>query len=169
VSSKGGRFITHLKRLAGVETALANFFASGVLALGPRLGPLLWQLPASLAYDEPTVDSFLGLLPRTTAEASRLAHRHDDRLRTRAWMRVDADRPLLTEPTADHVYVRLHGDRELYVSGYSSDALDRWARRVRGWASDGLDVHVYFDNDVKVRAPFDAMALATLLGAPQRH
>jgi uncharacterized protein YecE (DUF72 family) len=72
--------------------------------------------------------------------------------------------PLLTEPTADHVYVRLHGDRELYVSGYSSDALDGWARRVRGWASDGLDVHVYFDNDVKVRAPFDAMALADRLG-----
>ena len=45
---KGGRFITHMKRLRGVETALANFFASGLLALGPKLGPLLWQLPANL-------------------------------------------------------------------------------------------------------------------------
>ncbi len=42
---KGGRFITHLKRLQDVETPLANFFASGVLALGPSLGPVLWQLP----------------------------------------------------------------------------------------------------------------------------
>jgi len=49
---KGGRFITHLKKLTGVETALANFFASGVLALGPKLGPVLWQLPPGLGYDE---------------------------------------------------------------------------------------------------------------------
>lgn len=56
------------------------------------------------------------------------------------------------------------GRFELYVSGYSDEALDRWARRIRGWLGDGLDVHVYFDNDVKVRAPFDAMALADRLG-----
>ena len=49
---KGGRFITHLKKLAGVETALANFFASGVLALEEKLGPVLWQLPPNLGYDE---------------------------------------------------------------------------------------------------------------------
>src|SRR3954447_3627480 len=48
---KGGRFITHLKRLVDVETALANFFASGLLALGPKLGPVLWQLPERLSFD----------------------------------------------------------------------------------------------------------------------
>jgi uncharacterized protein YecE (DUF72 family) len=72
--------------------------------------------------------------------------------------------PLLQEVTADHVYVRLHGDTELYVSGYTEEALDVWAARVRGWTDQGLDVHVYFDNDVKVRAPYDAMSLARRLG-----
>ncbi len=200
---KGGRFVTHLKRLVGVETALANFFASGVLALGPRLGPVLWQLPESVRFDEGVLDAFLALLPHSTRAASAMARRHDGRLKARAWLRVDRDRPLrhaievrhdtfrdpaftalarrhrvavvvadsagrwpvLDEPTADFMYVRLHGDTELYASGYDDEALDRWARRVRGWADAGLDVHVYFDNDVKVRAPFDAMALADRLGA----
>ena len=68
--------------------------------------------------------------------------------------------PFLQDVTADHVYVRLHGDAELYTSGYGPEALDTWADRVRAWAADGLDVRVYFDNDVKVRAPYDAMALS---------
>lgn len=198
---KGGRFVTHLKRLRGVETALANFFASGVLALGPRLGPILWQLPGTTTYDEGVIDEFLGLLPHDTLAASALAHRHDDKLKGRAWMRVSAHRPirhaievrhdsfrdpsfaalarrhnvavvvadtagrwpLLDEPTADFMYVRLHGDVELYTSGYDEEALDRWARRVRAWADGGRDVVVYFDNDVKARAPFDAMSLAARL------
>src|SRR5579872_1698711 len=60
---KGGRFITHMKRLRDVETALANFFASGVLALGAKLGPILWQLPASLHFEEARIARFLELLP----------------------------------------------------------------------------------------------------------
>src|SRR5690349_17238468 len=70
---KGGRFITHLKRLRDVETPLANFLASGVLALGPKLGPILWQLPERLEYDEQLLGDFLALLPRSTAEAAALA------------------------------------------------------------------------------------------------
>jgi uncharacterized protein YecE (DUF72 family) len=61
--------------------------------------------------------------------------------------------------TAGFVYVRLHGDQELYASGYSAAALDDWAARCRGWAADGLDVYVYFDNDIKGFAPHDAVAL----------
>lgn len=57
--------------------------------------------------------------------------------------------------TADFGYARLHGDVELYSSGYTDDAVDRWAARFRDIAS-GRDVHVYFDNDAKVRAPGDA-------------
>ena len=60
---KGGRFITHLKRLRDVETPLANFFASGVLALGAELGPVLWQLPERLAFDEEWSATFFDLLP----------------------------------------------------------------------------------------------------------
>lgn len=80
VAVKGSRFITHLRRLREVDVGLANFLASGVLALGPKLGPLLWQLPATLAYDGPVLADFLGGLPRTTADAAALARRHDDKV-----------------------------------------------------------------------------------------
>lgn len=198
---KGGRFVTHLKKLRDVEVPLANFFASGVLALADKLGPVLWQLPPQLPFDADRLAAFLALLPRTTAQAAAAAAGHDERLDDRAWVTTDADRPLrhalevrhpsyavpacvellrahsvalvtadtagkwpwLDEPTADFAYARLHGDLELYVSGYSPEALDTWAERVRGWARE-REVFVYFDNDVKVRAPFDAMALAARLG-----
>jgi uncharacterized protein YecE (DUF72 family) len=71
--------------------------------------------------------------------------------------------PKITEATADFGYARLHGDKELYTSGYTSEGLADWAATVRSWTDAGRDAYVYFDNDVKVRAPFDAMALADLL------
>jgi uncharacterized protein YecE (DUF72 family) len=72
--------------------------------------------------------------------------------------------PKLFDVTADFVYVRLHGDVKIYTSGYSARALAGWARRIRAWAKDGLEVYVYFDNDVKVEAPFDALELMRRLG-----
>ncbi len=205
---KGPRFVTHLKKLAGVETALANFFASGVLALGERLGPVLWQLPPMLGFDAGRLDAFFALLPRTHAEAESLAAGHDDRVEHRSLLvpatpgrpvrhalevrhasfgeaardgrllavlerhevaLVTADTagkwPWLEQLTSPHLaYARLHGDAELYVSGYDDAALDAWAERVRGWAATGRDVFVYFDNDAKVRAPVDAIGLARRLG-----
>ena len=195
---KGGRFITHLKRLRDVEVPLANFFASGVLALGEKLGPMLWQLPETLTFDAEVLDSFLALLPRSTTDAAALAARHDDKVpEDRAHTSAGADRPLrhalefrsatfatavayetlrhhgvacvladtagrwpkVDEDTADFRYVRLHGDAELYASGYSAVALDDWASRCRAWADRGEDVFVYFDNDAKGYAPYDAMGL----------
>ncbi|WP_229679789.1 DUF72 domain-containing protein [Saccharopolyspora thermophila] len=91
---KGSRYITHMKKLRDVETPLANFFASGVLALGPKLGPLLWQLPPNLAFDPARLAAFFALLPRSTAAAAELAARHDERLAGRAFTETDADRPL---------------------------------------------------------------------------
>lgn len=92
---KGGRYLTHLKRLRDPHQALANFLASGVLALGDRTGPLLWQLPADMAYDGPLVGAFLALLPRTTRAAARLAQQHDEKLPAdRALTEVEQDRPL---------------------------------------------------------------------------
>ena len=91
---KGSRYITHMLRLRDVETALANFFASGVLALGSALGPLLWQLPEREEFDPEVLTSFLSLLPRSTGEALELARRHDDRMSGRAWLQIDEDRPL---------------------------------------------------------------------------
>jgi uncharacterized protein YecE (DUF72 family) len=81
---KGGRFITHMKRLRGVEVALANFFASGVLALHEKLGPFLWQLPPHFAFDEKRLDTFLSLLPRDSEAAAALARGHDQRLAGRS-------------------------------------------------------------------------------------
>jgi uncharacterized protein YecE (DUF72 family) len=173
-----------------------------VLALGAKLGPILWQLPPQLPYDAARLAAFFELLPRTTRAVAKLAKRHDDRLKHRAYTGVDEDRPvrhalevrhpsfldnpeflallkahaiglcvadtagkwpMIEEVTADFVYVRLHGDKVLYVSGYGPRALDRWAERIRRWADQG-EVYVYFDNDVKARAPFDAINLAARLG-----
>ena len=200
-SVKGPRFITHMKKLRDVQTPLANFFASGVLGLRGKLGPVLWQLPPNFGFDPVRLAEFFAQLPRSTAEAAWLARRHDDRLDGRALTEADAERglrhalevrhasfktdrfvdllrehqiglvvadtagkwPLIREVTSDFVYVRLHGDKELYASGYSPDALRQWASMIRAWADTDRDVFVYFDNDVKVRAPFDALALAAIL------
>jgi uncharacterized protein YecE (DUF72 family) len=199
---KGSRFITHMRRLRDAETPLANFFASGVLALRDKLGPFLWQLPPNLPYDPDLLAGFFDLLPRDTAAAAVLASKHDERLRDRALTEAAADRPLrhalevrhpsfvdptladllrahgiglvtasaaadwpyLEDVTADFAYARLHGDEELYASRYSDEALDVWAERVRGWQAAGFDVHVYFDNDMKVHAPVDAIGLMARLG-----
>ncbi|MFO1059668.1 MAG: DUF72 domain-containing protein [Dongiaceae bacterium] len=91
---KGPRFITHMKKLAGVETPLANFLASGLLRLGTKLGPILWQLPARQRFEPVRLEAFLGLLPRDTAAAAALARRHDARLAGRAWTEAEAMRPL---------------------------------------------------------------------------
>lgn len=91
---KGGRFITHDKKLRDCTTPLANFFASGVLALEEKLGPILWQLPPQLPFDAKRLEDFFGLLPRTTSAAAELGARHDDRLKHGAYLDVDADRPI---------------------------------------------------------------------------
>ncbi len=74
---KAPRFITHVRRLKDVETPLANFFASGPLRLGAKLGPILWQLPPSFRFDADLMRDFLALLPRDTEAAADMALRHD--------------------------------------------------------------------------------------------
>ena len=109
VAVKGSRYITHMRQLAGVETALANFLASGVLALGGQLGPILWQLPARTAYDEQRLAAFFDLLPRTTGAAAELAERHDDKLADdRVLTECPVDRPVRHVLEARH---RSFGDR----------------------------------------------------------
>lgn len=78
---KGSRYITHTKRLKDARRAIANFFASGLLELGRQLGPILWQLPPNLQFDDDLLDDFLGLLPHDTTAAVALAHEHDDRVK----------------------------------------------------------------------------------------
>jgi uncharacterized protein YecE (DUF72 family) len=221
---KGSRYITHMLRLRGVETALANFFASGVLVLEDKLGPFLWQLPPTLKFERDRVEQFLSALPRTTKDAARVARRHDNRVAGRSHLSVEQDRelrhalevrhtsfatpeviellraqnvalvvadtagrwPFLEDVTSDFVYVRLHGDAKIYESGYTDEALERWAARIRAWR-DGRpqraatlaappptrarqrDVYVYFDNDIKVHAPYDALSLAAKIDARIGH
>ncbi len=81
---KGSRFITHNLKLGHAASALANFYASGVLALGRKTGPFLWQLPEWYHFDADRMDEFLGLLPIGATAAARLARRHDARLKSRA-------------------------------------------------------------------------------------
>lgn len=131
---KGSRFITHMKQLANVETALANFFASGVLALGDALGPVLWQLPARTRFDEERLASFFELLPKSTKEAAALAKRHDDRLRARAFARVDADRPLRHALEARH---------ESFATSRSLRLLER--HKIALVVSDGAGTFPMFD------------------------
>lgn len=216
-SVKAPRLVTHVNRLRDVTVPLGRFFASGVLALGRKLGPLLWQFPASLAYDEARWTAFLSALPADTEAARACAHRigaeagagvprhrlrhaveirhpsfRDPRfialLRRHGVALVVADTagrwPYLEDVTADFLYLRLHGDEVLYTSGYTESALRRWAARIERWSRGGepgdavrasgapparrraRSVYCYFDNDVKVRAPFDARRLREQLGLP---
>ena len=213
-SVKGSRFITHMKKLRGVETALANFFASGLLCLREKLGPLLWQLPPKLGYDAARLEAFFALLPRDTHALARIAQNHDNRIEGGAFLEPGENRPVrhcmevrhasfmtgeffdllhrhniafvfadtagkwpyAEDLTADFVYIRLHGAEELYVSGYNDAALDWWADRLQYWIwgeqprdarlignieqrRNITDAFIYFDNDAKVKAPFDAQRL----------
>lgn len=212
---KGGRFITHLRRLRDCRIPLANFFASGVLALEEKLGPCLWQLPPNLKYDPERLEDFLSLLPRDTSAAAKLARAHNEKLKGRAYQHTNEKHPIahaievrhrsfecvefveqlrrhgvalvvadtggkwpfMEDLTSNFVYVRLHGPKELYSSGYDDTGLDFWEHRIRLWRSgrqpgdahltaarapyrkSGRDVYVYFDNDAKVDAPGDATRL----------
>jgi uncharacterized protein YecE (DUF72 family) len=213
---KAPRFITHIRRLRDVERPLANFFASGVLELREKLGPLLWQFPPSLKYDHALFDAFLSSLPKNSVAAFSMAAYHDSHLKHVGDLSPGRNRrlrhaveirhksfedpafigllrkhgiglvisdaaskwPKLQDITGGFVYMRMHGDKQLYASGYSDSALDSWARRIRLWMKGkqpsggksrasrsrppprkSRDVYCYFDNDAKVKAPFDAMKL----------
>ncbi|MFL5014064.1 DUF72 domain-containing protein [Rhizobium sp.] len=91
---KGPRFITHMLRLQDIQTALANFLASGVLRLGPKLGPILWQFPPNMVFDPSLFESFLSLLPHTRDAAIALAKRHDWHIKAPAWLTCDGHQPI---------------------------------------------------------------------------
>ena len=215
-SVKAPRFITHVRRLREIEKPLANFFASGVLELKEKLGPILWQFPPNFKFDPERFEHFLSLLPHDTEAAAALARQHDAHLHghasLKAWRKkplrhaveirndsfIDPDFvrllkryntalviadtagkwPYREDLTSDFVYLRLHGAEELYASGYSESALQNWAKRIDAWhhgqqpgdahliaprlkprARESREVFCYFDNDIKVRAPYDARRL----------
>jgi uncharacterized protein YecE (DUF72 family) len=223
---KGGRYVTHMRKLRDPRQPLANYFASGLLCLREKLGPILWQFPPFMPFDEERFKAFFDCLPHDTLQLARLAKEHAAFLQKRVYLETDETRPvrhavefrhesfltdrfttLLREHnialvvadvasrfptaedvTADFVYVRLHGARELYVSGYSPREIEAWAAKFRAWrqgaeppgarringkakrVARGRDVYAFFDNtDVKLRAPVDARRMAkTLAIGPTR-
>ncbi|MCP2248823.1 DUF72 domain-containing protein [Lentzea aerocolonigenes] len=166
---KGSRLITHHKRLRHVEDALKTFTSS--LALGTKQGPILWQLPSTLRFDEAVLRDFLAMLPpgRHALEPRHESFRTDayfDVLRAHNVAHVVSDAPTfpcIEAVTADFAYVRLHGHDELYISSYDDKQLDEWARKIRDW---DRDTYVYFDNTMEGAAPRNAEALAQCLDQP---
>lgn len=215
---KGPRYITHIRRLKDVKLPLANFYASGVLHLQEKLGPMLWQFPPNFIFHEDRLEEFFKLLPHDVQSAVKLAKqadrgepdfpegaetskrklRHSIEIRNHSFENpffikllkkydvalVFADTagrwPYFEDVTSDFIYLRLHGDEELYTSGYGDVMLKWWSERIKAWSfgkrpehslalideepkKKETDVFVYFDNDVKVHAPFDAQKLLRLL------
>jgi uncharacterized protein YecE (DUF72 family) len=101
-SLKGPKYLTHVRRLKDFETPLANFLASGILALRDKLGPILWQLPPSLAFDAERVEAFLAALPHDTQRAVEIGRGHSDWLAGRELLETDAKRPLRHAVEARH-------------------------------------------------------------------
>jgi uncharacterized protein YecE (DUF72 family) len=205
--------------LRDIDIPLANFFASGVLSLREKLGPILWQFPPMFHWNREKFETFFNLLPRNTVDAARLAKKHNEKLKGRAWTKTGrscpiryaieirhdsfmihefflllrkhkmafvfsdaaAKWPYAEDLTADFVYCRLHGAEKLYTSGYDDPAIEKWARRIEKWRvgkqpcdaqlvmspermpAGRRDIYLYFDNDAKVHAPFDAKRLTARL------
>jgi uncharacterized protein YecE (DUF72 family) len=166
---KGPKLITHLKRLRHTETELKTFIDS--LALGPKQGPIIWQLPPTLRFDPGLLQDFLATLPpgRHAIEPRHESFRTDvyfDLLHGHNVAHVVSDAPTfpcIEAVTADFAYVRLHGHDELYISSYDDEQLDGWAQKIRDW---NRDTYVYFDNTMKGAAPTNAQGLARRLNVP---
>ena len=170
---KASRVITHLRRLRGVEGLWANFL-EGAARLREKLGPLLLQFPPVFGADSGNLAALEAFLAAAGAHPLALEFRHAgwcrpevyDLLRARgaAWVVADSPRyPKAEEVTADFVYVRLHGSREMFSSCYTGAELAAWAAKIRAWRGAGRTVYVYFNNDAAGFAVTNARELAALL------
>jgi uncharacterized protein YecE (DUF72 family) len=191
---KASRYLTHLKRLRDPEAPLALFF-DRARVLGQRLGPVLYQLPPTLAFDAERLQHFLQALPVTLAAtipsvAGSVAARALDRLRIRhviefrhpSWYREDVFAQLrafgvalclhdrlgseISDPlVGPFVYVRFHGPSGRYHGSYTKPMLAQWAERLKTSIAAGTDVYAYFNNDIGGAATKDAHVLRDLIDA----
>jgi uncharacterized protein YecE (DUF72 family) len=169
---KASRFLTHMKKLRDPEEPLKRFFER-VQHLGSTLGPILYQLPPRWQVNLPRLEAFLAALPP--------GYRHVVEFRDPSWLIdevfrlmeqygvahcIHDMRPLSIPPrvTAAPVYIRLHGD-PAHGGDYQIAALETWAGRITAWHSQGLEVLVYFNNDIGGYALEDAQTLRRLLGS----
>jgi len=168
---KGSRFITHMKKLKDPENSTRRFFEA-IQVLGPKLGPILFQLPPRWNVNLERLDGFLKVLPRP--------YRFAFEFRDDSWFQQEtydllrhyqaglcvyhlAGRRSPIEVTADFVYIRLHGPGDSYQGQYGVKGLRPWANRCVAWANDGKDVFCYFDNDEAGYAVKDALDLRKLV------
>jgi len=179
---KAHHFITHVKRLRDAEEPLKRFFRS-MSILGDRLGPVLFQLPPSLAFDRTVLEEFVAALrsARSSADPA-VGSRCAIEPRHASWMRDEALEclralglgfcisdtggryPYREAVTADFTYIRLHGPTTLYSSSYSDAQLESWATRV---AALDKDAYIYFDNSLMAYASSNALSLKRLMEPPR--
>jgi len=175
---KGSRYCVMKPKLAEAGEGLAGFFAQGFAALGPKLGPILWQFAHYRKFDRDDIAGFIDLLPEEL-DGIRLRHaiepRHvsfsDDkffglcRARNIAVVLDDSDDyPTIEADTADFAYARLQRMSEDVPTGYDDAALDGFAAQARDWRKAGRDAYIFMINGAKVRAPAAALALRERLG-----
>ncbi len=171
------RSITHLRRLKN-SAEIWREFLDNARELGAKLGPFLFQLPPSLRADAGLLESMLdGIRGKSPGAAPRVAFefRHTswfdpeilDLLRTYDACLVRAHSARYPtapdEATADYVYMRLHGPRQMFASSYSMPELAAWAESIRSWVNRGKDIFVYFNNDFQAEAVENALVLASML------
>lgn len=146
---KGPRFTTNRRALAEAGASVERFFASGVMKLKEKLGPINWQFLPTKKFDPKDFEAFLKLLPKSV-EGRAVRHavevRHDS-FRTGEFVAVarehgvaivtaaDSEYPQIADATAPFAYARIMGTSEAEAQGYSRAALDRWARRTQQWAT----------------------------------
>lgn len=175
---KGSRFCVTRTRLCEGAEGIGNFFAQGFAALGPKLGPLMWQFAPRRHFDRDDIAGFIDLLP-IDLDGIPLRHaiepRHESfaderffglcRDRNIAVVFDDSEKfPRIEADTADFTYARLQRMSEDVPTGYEADALDEFAKRARKQQKAGKDVYVLLINGAKVRAPMAALALQERLG-----
>jgi uncharacterized protein YecE (DUF72 family) len=170
---KASKFITHWKRLTAKSRNSLALMETRLRILGPKAGPVLFQLPPQFTADRERLAGFLRLLKPTRRYAFEFRHESWyeppilDLLREHDMclcLSDHHDAPAPWERTASFVYVRGHGPGGAYKGSYSDKALRGWARQIARWKRGRRDVYVYFDNDQKSAAPFDALRLMGMVG-----
>jgi uncharacterized protein YecE (DUF72 family) len=176
-SVKASRFATNRKVLADGKESVERFLNQGLIRLGDRLGPILWQFMATKKFDRDDFARFLDLLPesqdglplRHALEVRNESFRDTAfidlaRSRNMAIVFADSDEfPEIDEITADFSYARLQRSLEDVETGYDAAALDQWAAKAKMWASGGREAYVFFISGAKVRNPAAAQALIARL------
>ncbi|QYU69289.1 DUF72 domain-containing protein [Leptolyngbya sp. 15MV] len=172
-SLKASRYATARKVLADGRDSIDTFLGQGFTELGDKLGPILWQFPATKQFDRDDFARFLDLIP-DTQDGVPLRHalepRHESfrdpafyelaRARNMAIVFADSDEfPCIDEATADFAYARLQSSVETAPTGYDAAALAGWAAKARAWVEGSRDVFVFFIAGAKVRNPAAARAL----------